>query len=100
MIPAGRIWPERSLSTSINQRSHALAVKKQRDPSMTPLNPPKFGEVSFPQSAIIDVSLRMLSCRGQVTVLSADTGRIRKDAARRRYLSQWLHVAGGPIPTG
>ena len=58
-----------------NERSHALTVKKQRDPWMTPLDPSnKFGEVSFPQPAIINVSLRALSRRGQVTVLSADTG--------------------------
>ena len=69
-----------------NQRSHALAVKEQRNPSMASLNPfYKFGEVSLPQSTIIDVPFRMLSCRGKVTVLSTDAGRIRKDAARRRY---------------
>ena len=68
---------------------------------MASLNPfYKFGEVSLPQSTIIDVPFRMLSCRGQVTVLSTDAGRIRKDAARREIFSQWPHVAGRPIPTG
>ena len=84
-----------------NQRSHALAVKEQRNPSMASLNPfYKFGEVSLPQSTIIDVPFRMLSCRGKVTVLSTDAGRIRKDATPREIFSQWPHVAGRPIPPG
>ena len=43
---------------------------------------------------------RPLSCRGEVTVLPADTGRIRTDATPREIFSQRLHVAGRAIPTG
>ena len=80
-----------------NQRSHALAVKEQRNPSMASLNPfYKFGEVSLPQSTIIDVPFRMLSCRGRSPCCPRTP--VEYEKMPREIFSQWPHVAGRPIP--